>query len=86
MNEGRYGIFFIHSSASPAGIVGTAKVCKEGPIQIIQVGISIGHYFDPKKSTQDSPRWFMVDVVFGWKVASILTLAELKKAWTGRCY
>lgn len=77
MNEGDM-VFFYHSSCSPAGIVGTAKVCKKAYPDHTSWNIN-SHYFDPK-STQDNPRWFMVDVAFVEKWPSILTLAELKKS------
>lgn len=76
MNEGDM-VFFYHSSCSPAGIVGTAKVCKKAYPDHTSWDTD-SRYFDPK-STQDDPRWFMVDVEFIEKWPSILTLAELKK-------
>jgi len=76
MKEGDM-VFFYHSSCSPAGIVGTAKVSKQAYPDHTSWD-KHSHYFD-QKSTQDSPRWFMVDIEFVEKWPSTLTLAELKK-------
>ncbi|ETI62417.1 EVE domain-containing protein [Marinomonas profundimaris] len=70
-------VFFYHSSCSPSGIAGTAKVSKKAYPDHTSWDAS-SYYFDPK-STQDNPRWFMVDVEFVEKWPSILTLAELKQ-------
>lgn len=71
-------IFFYHSSCSPAGIVGVAKVCKEAYPDHTSWDPN-SPYFDAK-STPEKPRWFMVDVAFVEKWSSILTLAELKQS------
>jgi predicted RNA-binding protein with PUA-like domain len=76
MSEGDL-IFFYHSSCSPAGIVGTAKVCKAAYPDHTSWDKN-SPYFDAK-STSDNPRWFMVDVEFVEKWPAILTLAELKQ-------
>jgi len=69
-------VFFYHSSCSPAGIVGTARVCKKAYPDYTSWDKS-STYFDPK-STHKDPRWFMVDIEFIEKWSEILTLAELK--------
>ncbi|MGB0781517.1 MAG: EVE domain-containing protein [Marinomonas sp.] len=71
-------VFFYHSSCSPAGIVGVAKVCKEAYPDHTSWNPNSA-YFDAK-STPEKPRWFMVDVAFVEKWSSILTLAELKQS------
>jgi predicted RNA-binding protein with PUA-like domain len=76
MNEGDL-VFFYHSSCTPAGIVGTAKVCKSAYPDHTSWDKSSAYY--DAKSTPDNPRWFMVDVEFIEKWSSILTLAELKQ-------
>ena len=76
MKEGDL-VFFYHSSCTPAGIVGTAKVCKSAYPDHTSWDKN-SEYYDAK-STPDSPRWFMVDVEFIEKWPSILTLAELKQ-------
>ncbi|UTW00835.1 EVE domain-containing protein [Marinomonas rhizomae] len=77
MDEGDL-VFFYHSSCTPAGIVGTTKVCKSAYPDHTSWDKNSA-YFDAK-STPDDPRWFMVDVEFVEKWSSILTLAELKKS------
>ena len=71
-------VFFYHSSCSPAGVVGVAKVCKEAYPDHTSWDPN-SPYFDAK-STPEKPRWFMVDVAFVEKWSSILTLAELKQS------
>ncbi|ETX11074.1 EVE domain-containing protein [Marinomonas ushuaiensis DSM 15871] len=75
MEEGDL-VFFYHSSCSPAGIVGTAKVCKKAYADYTSWDKNSA-YFD-SKSTPENPRWFMVDIEFIEKWSEILTLAELK--------
>lgn len=70
-------VFFYHSSCTPAGIVGIATICKKAYPDHTSWDAN-SHYFDPK-STQENPRWFMVDVKFVEKWPSIVTLAELKQ-------
>lgn len=70
-------IFFYHSNCKQPGIVGIAKVVKEGypdhtafdPKQ---------KYYDPKSDPQN-PRWYMVDVKFVKKFKRTITLEELKQ-------
>ena len=75
MEEGDL-VFFYHSSCSPAGIVGIAKVCKKAYPDYTSWDKD-SPYFDPK-STTENPRWFMVDIEFIEKWSKTLTLAELK--------
>lgn len=69
-------VFFHHSNAKPAGIVGIAKVVSESYPDHTA--------FDPEsehpdaKSTPDNPRWFMVDVQFVEKFKQTISLATLK--------
>ncbi|RBP84116.1 EVE domain-containing protein [Marinomonas rhizomae] len=76
MNEGDL-IFFYHSSCNPAGIVGTAKVCKNAYPDHTSWDKNSAYY--DVKSTPEKPRWFMVDVEFVEHWSSIVTLAELKQ-------
>ncbi|GJJ73639.1 hypothetical protein EMPS_05997 [Entomortierella parvispora] len=69
-------ILFYHSNTKEPGIVGLAKVAKD----------SYPDYtaFDPKspyydaKSTEDDPRWYMVDVKFDRKLRRVITLKEMQ--------
>lgn len=80
MKEMKVGdlVFFYHSSCSPAGIVGIAKVCKEAYPDHTSWDKN-SPYFD-KRSTEEKPLWFMVDVEFYEKWTKIVTLSELKKS------
>jgi predicted RNA-binding protein with PUA-like domain len=71
-------VFFYHSSCSPAGIVGMAKICKRAYPDHTSWDPN-SPYFD-SKSTEANPKWFMVDVEFVEKWPAILTLAELKQS------
>ena len=69
-------IFFYHSNCKEPAIVGISKVCSEpypDPVQFDETS----RYFDPK-SSEDNPRWILVDVEFVRKFADPITLAELK--------
>jgi predicted RNA-binding protein with PUA-like domain len=68
--------FFYHSNAKEVGIVGTMTIASEpydDPTQFDKKS----KYFDPK-SSQEKPRWQLVDVEFESKLPRCVTLAELK--------
>jgi len=70
-------IFFYHSSCKEPGIVGLARVAGEpypDPTQFNKKS----RYFDPK-SSEDDPRWYLVDIEFLRKTKRNITLVELKK-------
>jgi predicted RNA-binding protein with PUA-like domain len=69
-------IFFYHSNCKEPGIVGITKVCSEPYPDPTQFDKS-SNYFDPK-STEDNPRWILVDVEFVRKLARNITLSEIK--------
>lgn len=80
MREMREGdrVLFYHSSASPPGVVGEARVVREAyPDHFARKPDS--PYFDPKASTDD-PRWYMVDVEFVRKFSTPVSLETLKNA------
>jgi predicted RNA-binding protein with PUA-like domain len=69
-------VFFYHSNCKEPAIAGISRVCSEpypDPTQFDQDS----KYFDPK-STQDEPRWILVDVEFVRKLAQPITLADIK--------
>ena len=55
-------VLFYHSNASPPGVAGIARVCREAHPDHTSWDPK-SRYHDPK-STRESPRWFMVDVEF----------------------
>jgi predicted RNA-binding protein with PUA-like domain len=70
-------VFFYHSNCKEPGIVGIMKVASKpypDPTQFDRKS----KYFDPK-STNDNPRWVLVDVQFVRKLKRNITLAELKE-------
>lgn len=69
-------IFFYHSNCEVPGIVGIAEVVRTAYPDFTSWNPE-SKYFDPK-STQDNPRWFMVDVRLVRKLDRILSLSELK--------
>lgn len=69
-------VLIYHSSCKTPGIAGIATVSKESyPDHTCWDKKS--KYFDPK-STQENPRWFMVDVKFKKKFKHFIPLTELK--------
>lgn len=69
-------ILFYHSNATPPGVAGVARVCKEAYPDHTQFDAK-SKYFDPK-SGKDKPRWEMVDVEFVAKFPSFVSLEQLK--------
>ncbi|MGD8885984.1 MAG: EVE domain-containing protein [Gammaproteobacteria bacterium] len=70
-------VFFYHSNCKEPGIVGIAKIVKEGYPDHTAFD-SQSKYYDPK-SDPDNPRWYMVDVKFSRKLKRTITLQELKE-------
>ncbi|GMQ91164.1 MAG: EVE domain-containing protein [Gammaproteobacteria bacterium] len=69
-------IFFYHSNCSEPGIVGIARVAREGYPDFTAFDPKDKHY-DPK-SKKDKPTWFMVDVLYVKRFKRTVTLVELK--------
>lgn len=71
-------VFFYHSNCEQPGIVGIAKVVREGYPDFTAFDRKDPHY-DPK-SDPDSPRWYMVDVQYVRTLKRTITLKELKES------
>ena len=69
-------VLFYHSNTKPPGVVGLAKVCREGYPDHTAFDKKDKHY-DPK-SDPDNPRWIMVDIAFVEKFPTKVSLDELK--------
>lgn len=69
-------VFIYHSSCELPGVVGIAKVVKEGYPDPTAFDPKDKHY-DPK-SDPKNPRWFHVDVGFVRKLKRTISLTELK--------
>lgn len=68
--------FFYHSNASPSGIAGVCRICKEAYPDFTAWDPK-SNYFDPK-STPDHPVWKMVDVEFVEKFPTFISLEDLR--------
>lgn len=69
-------VLFYHSNAKPPGVVGLARVCREAYPDHFQFDKK-SKYFDAK-SSEDDPRWHMVDVEFVAKAPEMVGLPEIK--------
>ena len=69
-------LLFYHSNAKPPGVVGIAEVVKEAYPDHTQFDPEDGH-FDPG-SDPSEPRWLMFDLKAREKLATCVTLQELK--------
>ena len=70
------GVLFYHSNCKEPGIAGIARVASTAYPDAKQFDKD-SKYFDPK-ATQETPRWFNVDVQLVKKIA-LIPLAELRK-------
>ncbi len=69
-------VFFYHSNCKVPGIVGIMEVVKEGYPDFTAHNPE-SKYYDPK-STDDNPRWFMVDIKYTRHLKRTISLDELK--------
>lgn len=69
-------VLFYHSNAKPPGVAGIAAVCSK-PYPDFTAWDKKSCYFSPK-STPENPIWFMVDVKFIDKFASIVSLDTIR--------
>ncbi len=70
------GVLFYHSNCTAPGIAGIAQVSSAAYPDATQFDRK-GRYFDPK-ATQETPRWFNVDVRLSRKIRFV-PLAELRR-------
>ena len=70
-------VFFYHSNCKEPGIVGLARVASKPYPDPTQFDPE-SKYYDPK-SSEDNPRWCLVDVRYVRKLKRTITLAELKE-------
>ncbi len=69
--------FFYHSNCKVPGIVGIMKIAKLAYPDHTAFDPNDIHY-DPK-STEDNPRWEMVDVAYVRTFSSVVSLAQLRE-------
>ncbi|MEM7183045.1 MAG: EVE domain-containing protein [Spirochaetota bacterium] len=70
-------VLFYHSRVQPMAIVGIAQVAKSAYPDDTALDPN-NKYFDPK-SSEENPRWYMVDIKFKKKFQEPLTLKHLKE-------
>lgn len=75
MQIGDHALFY-HSNATPPGVVGVAKVVSEPYPDPTQWDPN-SEYFD-EKSTEQKPRWWLVDFSFVSAFPQMVSLAELR--------
>ena len=69
--------FFYHSNCAEPGIAGIMSIHR-GAYPDHTAFDPYAKYYDPKSSEQE-PRWFMVDVKFARKFNKVISLKELKQ-------
>ncbi|KAG8434744.1 hypothetical protein GDO86_012916 [Hymenochirus boettgeri] len=69
--------FFYHSNCKEPGIAGIVKIVKEAYADHTQFDEKNPHF--DSYSSQDNPRWSMVDVQFIRRLKRYISLSELKK-------
>ena len=70
-------VLFYHSNAKPPGIAGVMTINKEGYPDHTSWDKK-SKYYDAK-STEENPRWFMVDVKYKKKFKEVIPLEVLKE-------
>lgn len=70
-------VIYYHSRQDPPAAVGVARVVRESYPDPTQFD-SKNKYFDAK-SSEDAPRWWLVDVTFVEKFANEVSLHDIKK-------
>uniref|UniRef100_A0A8C5MRT8 Thymocyte nuclear protein 1 n=1 Tax=Leptobrachium leishanense TaxID=445787 RepID=A0A8C5MRT8_9ANUR len=69
--------FFYHSNCKEPGIAGIVKIVKQAYVDHTQFDPKNPHY--DSSSSQENPKWFMVDVQVVRTLSRFIPLAELKK-------
>jgi predicted RNA-binding protein with PUA-like domain len=69
-------VLFYHSSTDPTGVTGLARVASAPYPDPTQFDRKSDYYDD--KSTQEEPRWFLIDIEFVEKLDRVVTLAEIR--------
>ena len=69
-------VLYYHSQRTPPGVAGVARVIKEAYPDFTQFD-ETSQYHDPK-SSEDKPRWWMVDIEFVKKFESEVSLRDIR--------
>lgn len=75
MKVGDYVLFY-HSNAKPPGVIGTARIVREGYPDDSAWNLD-SRYYDPK-SDSANPTWMMVDIKAEQRLSRFISLNELK--------
>jgi predicted RNA-binding protein with PUA-like domain len=75
MNEGDLALFY-HSNANPSGVAGICRITETDIVDPTAFDPD-SQYFDPK-SSEENPRWIMVEVEFVEKFPRFVPLSEIK--------
>jgi len=70
------GVLFYHSNCETPGVVGLANIASTAYPDPTQFDPESNHY--DAASTQEQPRWLLVDVKFERKLTRVISLAELR--------
>ncbi len=70
------GVLFYHSNCETPGVVGLANIASTAYPDPTQFDPESNHY--DAASTQEQPRWLLVDVKFERQLARVISLAELR--------
>ncbi len=76
MSEGDLVLFY-HSNANPPGVAGICRITETGLIDPTAFDPD-SQYFDPK-SSEENPRWIMVEVEYVEKLPRFVSLPEIKE-------
>src|SRR5688572_29263290 len=71
------GVLFYHSNTEVPGVAGLAEVAS--PAYPDPTQFRKKHKYYDEKSTQEEPRWLLVDVKFKRKLKRIITLEEIRQ-------
>ncbi len=69
------GVLFYHSSVTPAGVAGVARVAREAYPDTVQFDVASDYY--DAKSKPEAPRWMQVDIQ-AVEALNFITLDGLK--------
>lgn len=70
-------VLFYHSNCKEPGVVGVAEVVKEA-YPDYTAWDETSDYYDAK-SSEENPRWFMVDICYKYGLKRTMTLQEMKE-------
>jgi predicted RNA-binding protein with PUA-like domain len=71
-------VLFYHSNAKPPGVAGLARVSREAYPD--HFSWQPGHKYHDPKSSEEEPRWWMVDIEYVDTLPRFVPLDELKEA------